>query len=85
MKTKYEITFTNIFLFLFNEKKDIEQFLIGKNLYIFLKYQDNIKLIEKLSKQSFPIHYIFYYSDIYLYDLYLDSLNDKINIIVYFK
>lgn len=85
MKTKYEITFTNIFLFLGNKKLYIEQCIIGKSLYIFLKYKENIKLINEIIKQRFPIIYVFDFNDIYEIDEYIDSLEYKVNLIVFFK
>lgn len=85
MKTKYEITFTNIFLFLKEPKLKLESCIIGKTLFLFLKYKENIKLINKLTKQKFPIIFIFHFDDVYYLDEYLDSLNETVLIIVYFE
>ena len=85
MKTKYEITFTNIFLFLKESKLKLEYCIIGKTLYLFFRYKENIKLINKLTKQKFPIIFIFHYDDVYCLEEYLDSLNESVLIIVYFE
>ena len=85
MKTKYEITFTNIFLFLKESKLNLEYSIIGNSLYLFFNYKENIKLINKLTKQNIPIIYVFNFEDVYYLEEYLDGLNERVFIIIYFE
>ena len=75
----------NIFLFLKESKLNLEYSIIGNSLYLFFNYKENIKLINKLTKQNLPIIYVFNFEDVYYLEEYLDGLNERVFIIIYFE
>ena len=79
----YDITFSNIFFFIQIYKKNLEYYIIGKQIFIIFHYD---KFVNKLLKIENFCYYAFYdYDDLYLHDFYFNMIPEKIIIIILLK